>query len=168
MDYFSDTILTVLLAKGSELAMESIKERPITIEKLDRFHKAIETKKPVTVALKPRFAIEGDEGLKLLIEKKYEDAVSYYKVKVKSHPAKPDGWFGLSACLFLTGDWKKCSIYYKKCLDADPNFDMYSRLLFLSEGVTSDLYNLARNLLDLGLSSEVRKYLGYFKALAED
>jgi tetratricopeptide (TPR) repeat protein len=168
MDFYSDMILKILMAKGLELGVESIRERPVTLEKLDRFYQTIETKKPTLELIKGGLTIEGDEGMKLLTEKKYEDAVAYYKVRAKSHPEAPEGWFGLAACLLLTGDWKKCSLYYKKCIEADPNFDIHSRLLYLSEGETSDLYNLAKSLLDLGLSREVRKYLSYFKALAEN
>jgi tetratricopeptide (TPR) repeat protein len=100
-----------------------------------------------------------EEGIILLSQKKYEEAVEYYKTKAKKSPKDPEGWFGLSACLFLTGEIKKCTLYYNRCLDVDPQFDLFSRLVKLSGEEYENLLGLAENLLTMELQSEAQKYI---------
>jgi tetratricopeptide (TPR) repeat protein len=104
---------------------------------------------------------DNEEGLALLSQKKYEEAVEYYKTKAKKSPKDPEGWFGLSACLFLTGEIKKCTLYYNRCLDVDPQFDIFSRLVQLSGEEYENLLGLAENLLTMELQSEAQKYLHF-------
>lgn len=123
-----------------------------------------ETKKPPAATPMAVHAEEPqEEGLKLLYEKKYEEAVEYYKKKAKDSPKDPEGWFGLSACLFLTGEIKKCTLYYNKCIENKPNFNISKRLLKLSGNEFENLYNLAERLQIIELYDEARKYLEYLE-----
>ncbi|GEM_PF-1574215 len=102
-----------------------------------------------------------EEGMKLLAEKKYEEAVEYYKTKAKKSPKDPEGWFGLSACLFLTGEIKKCTLYYNRCSDIDAGFDIFSRLIKLAGNEYEKLINLAEHMITLETPKEAKKYIDY-------
>lgn len=102
-----------------------------------------------------------EEGMHLLSEKKYEEAVEYYKTKAKKSPKDPEGWFGLSACLFLTGEIKKCTLYYNRCSDIDAGFDIYSRLISLAGTEYEKFINLAEHMITLESQKEAQKYIDY-------
>ncbi|MHC9543013.1 MAG: hypothetical protein AB9903_26175 [Vulcanimicrobiota bacterium] len=102
-----------------------------------------------------------EEGMHLLSEKKYEEAVEYYKTKAKKSPKDPEGWFGLSACLFLTGEIKKCTLYYNRCSDIDAGFDIYSRLISLAGTEYEKFINLAEHMITLESPKEAQKYIDY-------
>ncbi|MGV8119665.1 MAG: tetratricopeptide repeat protein [Candidatus Xenobiia bacterium LiM19] len=102
-----------------------------------------------------------EEGMHLLSEKKYEEAVEYYKTKAKKSPKDPEGWFGLSACLFLTGEIKKCTLYYNRCSDIDAGFDIYSRLISLAGTEYEKFVNLAEHMITLESQKEAQKYIDY-------
>jgi tetratricopeptide (TPR) repeat protein len=106
---------------------------------------------------------ETEPGIGLLSSKRYEEAVEYYKNKAKKNPKDPEGWFGLSACLFLTGEIKKCTLYYNRCLDITPGFDIIGRLIILSNNDLKKLAGLAENLLTLELNKEAQKYIDYLQ-----
>jgi len=102
-----------------------------------------------------------EEGMRLLSEKKYEEAVEYYKTKAKKSPKDPEGWFGLAACLFLTGEIKKCTLYYNRCSDIDSGFDIYSRLIMLAGTEYEKFVNLAEHMITLESHKEAQKYINY-------
>jgi len=104
---------------------------------------------------------EIEEGMKLLAEKKYEEAVEYYKTKAKKSPKDPEGWFGLAACLFLTGEIKKCILYYNRCSDIDSQFDVFSRLVKLAGSEYEKFLNLAEHMITLESHKEAKKYMDY-------
>jgi len=109
----------------------------------------------------PAESHEIEEGMKLLAEKKYEEAVEYYKTKAKKSPKDPEGWFGLAACLFLTGEIKKCILYYNRCSDIDSQFDVFSRLVKLAGSEYEKFLNLAEHMITLESHKEAKKYIDY-------
>ncbi|MDQ7822067.1 MAG: hypothetical protein RDV48_04665 [Candidatus Eremiobacteraeota bacterium] len=103
----------------------------------------------------------GDAGMALLLQQKYEEAVDFYKTKAKKSPKDPGGWFGLTACLFLTGDIKKCTLYYNKCLEIDPSYEIFSQLVKLAPDDETKLLDLAERFIDIEMQTEAKKYLEF-------
>jgi tetratricopeptide (TPR) repeat protein len=160
-------------------------ERPVEIPVVQPIH--VPAEQPVQVPVEQQVEQNGkppamvaapevspaepqEEGLKLLYEKRYEEAVEYYKKKAKESPRDPEGWFGLSACLFLTGEIKKCTLYYNRCVENKPGFDISDRLLKLAGDDFENLYNLAERLQVIELFAEAQRYIEYLEAqsLPED